>query len=143
MTIRLLYSPIYKEPTPMKPFDPTKPVKTRDGRPARIVATDARSDYPVVALVEDNHGHEVIRSFTARGQVVDYGTASHDLVNIPELTRRFINVCGGSNPTDVLTVAAYRTRELADRYAGGRQGVLEVVFDETGVVETSYHKTAA
>ena len=40
-------------------FDPTRPVQTRDGRPARIVATDRHcpgEDVSIVALVKDKTG---------------------------------------------------------------------------------------
>lgn len=40
-------------------FDPTKPCRTRDGRAVRILATDARSIQPIVALVEAYPGDEV------------------------------------------------------------------------------------
>ena len=47
----------------MKQFDldaylanPSRKVVTRDGRKARILCTDAKGDYPIVALVEENDG---------------------------------------------------------------------------------------
>jgi len=40
-------------------FDPNKPCRTRDGRAVRILATDARSICPIVALVEAFPGDEV------------------------------------------------------------------------------------
>ena len=54
----------------MKQFDleeykknPQRKVVTRDGRPVRIVFTDAKGDYPVVALAIDEDGSEyTIRS---------------------------------------------------------------------------------
>ena len=54
----------------MKQFDleeykknPPRKVVTRDGRPVRIVFTDAKGDYPVVALAIDEDGSEyTIRS---------------------------------------------------------------------------------
>ena len=36
--------------------DPSKKVVTRDGRPVRIICTDARGEYPIIALVEDHEG---------------------------------------------------------------------------------------
>ena len=45
----------------MKPFsleefkkNPSRKVVTREGYPVRIICTDAKRDYPIVALIEDN-----------------------------------------------------------------------------------------
>lgn len=54
-----------------KPFDPTKPVQTRDGRKARIICTDAASPLPIVALVTDK-GVEYPTVFTKEGRVGSY-----------------------------------------------------------------------
>ena len=49
----------------MKPFNikeyndnPSRKVVTRDGRPVRILCTNARRTYPVVALIEDKDNEE-------------------------------------------------------------------------------------
>ena len=43
--------------------NPTRKVVTRDGMPVRIICTDAKGDYPVVALAIDEDGSEyTIRS---------------------------------------------------------------------------------
>lgn len=72
-------------------FDPTKPVRTRDGTPARIIATDAKGEYPIIALVGDDE--EDPFTFTAEGR---YWTGNEesgqDLVNAPETVERFYNV---------------------------------------------------
>ena len=41
---------------------------TRDGRNARIICTDAKALYPIIALVESpNHVDEIARSYTKDG----------------------------------------------------------------------------
>ena len=41
-----------------KPFDPLKPVQTRDGRKARIICTDRKMDgFPILALIPSHSGH--------------------------------------------------------------------------------------
>jgi hypothetical protein len=32
--------------------NPTRPIVTRDGRSARIICTDAKRDFPLIALIE-------------------------------------------------------------------------------------------
>ena len=38
--------------------NPSKKVVTRSGRKARIICTDAKNDYPIVALIETPNGRE-------------------------------------------------------------------------------------
>lgn len=68
-------------------FDPTKPVQTRDGRKARILATDLRSDTgeTIVAVWMDSDGLEEVGSFHSDGAYLSDGRASgEDLLNITE-----------------------------------------------------------
>lgn len=81
-----------------KPFDPTKPVQTRDGKPARIIATNRRSQggsYPIIALITHSTGSEEIALFTEQG-LYNYGglPSSTDLINVPEKRtyERWVNV---------------------------------------------------
>jgi hypothetical protein len=68
-------------------FDPTKPVQTRDGKPARILATDLAGNAgsrPIAAAIMENYQSddwEVVRRYTSEG-VSPYG--GNDLINIPE-----------------------------------------------------------
>lgn len=71
-------------------FELTKPVKTRDGRAARIICVDRDHDeYPIVALVQDktNGGNltdgEVVQYFTATGRAFMAGPiVTGDLINL-------------------------------------------------------------
>lgn len=78
------------------PFDPTKPVRTRDGKTARIITTTRKGDeYPIVALVG---GDEEPLTFTSAGRF--YANPAerpndYDLVNVPEQTVRYLNLYQG------------------------------------------------
>lgn len=73
-------------------FDATKPVQTRDGRKARIIATDKRGVYPIVALAEDD-GEEITCVYTHEGMFWRDGTQSrNDLVNVPKKRTVYINL---------------------------------------------------
>ena len=39
--------------------NPSRNVVTRDGKPVRIICTDAKRDYPIVALIKDNDEESV------------------------------------------------------------------------------------
>ena len=67
-------------------FDPNKPVQTREGKKARIICTDAKNDFPIIALVEDGC-YETQEGFTLDGYFHRdkcYQPSQRDLVNIPE-----------------------------------------------------------
>lgn len=66
-----------------KPFDTTKPVQTRDGRKARIICTDAKGKYPLVALV-DTEENEMALNYLQNGKFFSDREHNNDLVNIPE-----------------------------------------------------------
>jgi hypothetical protein len=62
-----------------------KPVQTRSGQKARIVATDCKHNiYPVIALVERTPGREEPYSYTVDGQYIGGEESGLDLVNAPE-----------------------------------------------------------
>lgn len=114
-------------------IDFSKPVQTRDGRPARILATDLRHpDYSVVAAVSDGNNLEEIIRFTpegsfwkARGGRPEPDRA--DLVNVPRKIGReiWVNVY----PTDD-SYGAMKSKAVADQWAGGtRIACVKVVID--------------
>lgn len=87
-------------------FDPTKPVRTRDGRPARIICTDREGNgsrtggnFPVIALVKDEGSLcETILSLTKEGRLYEEGEHGGDLVNIPEHMFTNLYRCCGAGP---------------------------------------------
>lgn len=88
-------------------FDPTKPVQTRDGRKARIICTDKKGAYPIVAVVEFGLKEEFAYSYTAIGSSIN--NSCLDLVNIPERTSTWQNVykkVRGRSPTEQPSKAA-------------------------------------
>lgn len=72
---------------PMKTLDVTKPVRTRDGRKARILCSDFVSkDFPIVAAVTQDDGTEATNYYTLAGCYWRSESAcSDDLINIDEL----------------------------------------------------------
>lgn len=66
----------------MKPFDPTKPVQLRDGRPARILCTDTKGLRPILALHLIDGLVECPMKHYRNGQVGD-SQCGVDLVNVP------------------------------------------------------------
>lgn len=77
-------------------FDPNKPVQTRDGRKVRIICTDKRGLYPIVALISDGDG-ESCGTHTGDGKfsINREGDDPRDLINVPECKTLWANVYDG------------------------------------------------
>lgn len=74
-------------------FDPTKPVQTRSGKPARILATDLAGRMPLVAAVPAFYGSgEAVHRYYADGRASRYDEQPLDLVNVPVPTRHKFSV---------------------------------------------------
>ena len=113
----------------MSKFDPTKPVQTRDGRKARIIATDAVDPiYPIVALVTQKAGEERPERYTSTGRYYSDGDILRptDLVNVPEKHVRWVNVYPDRNCRTV-----YGARYGADAGASDdRIACIRIEFEE-------------
>ena len=88
----------------LKPFDiqkarEGKPVCTRDGRKARIIAFDRRLfyknvSYPILALVERSDGEDDVCGYNEKGKVLieDGAEYKDDLMMLPEKKEGWINI---------------------------------------------------
>lgn len=112
-------------------FDVTKPVRTRDGQAARIICTDRKGSYPIVAIVGNDD--DELRSFTADGKCwVRGGFSALDLVNIPEKHKGWVNINGNARCAPGMSTGGfYETREEADKWGSdGRVACVEIEFEE-------------
>lgn len=102
----------------MKTFDPTKPVQTKCGKPADIIAVDLKCDtYPIAArFIEQGGDRELVASFTKDGQCCIHSPSGNDLVNIPEK----VKVKFWVNVNQSGTVHTYKTRDAADNNVSSR-----------------------
>lgn len=109
-------------------IDLTKPVKTRDGRTARIVSTNLCGPYPIAAVVERGDGETLIIC-TSEGKIADGdGESSLDLMNVPEKHEAWINIY--HNEHECPWVCSYQTKEEADyRAAPDRISCVRVEYE--------------
>ena len=72
----------------------SKKVITRDGRNVtRFLCTDAEGDYPIVALVKNNHdSNEIAISYTKDGKFYKGSLGIYDLFFVPEKHEGWINL---------------------------------------------------
>lgn len=65
--------------------NPSRKVVTRDGRKvSRFLCTDAKSNYPIVTLVEESKDDECVLSYTTDGEWCEGRTSDNDLFFAPE-----------------------------------------------------------
>ena len=126
-----------------KPFDPTKPVQTRDGRSARIICTDRNHHkYTIVALVTNSEEEEEETAWFFTKEGVYYGDgyeSFNDLVNVPVRTSKWQNVYKAS----VYPNSRYFSKEEAIRKKApdcDPCGMLEYVFEDDELIEVIFHK---
>lgn len=93
-------------------FDPTKPVKTRDGHKARIVSDKAENHpYKYIAIITQDHGREYAATFSSEGNYDTLvGECGQDLINVPEKREMWVNVYADD-------VTSYDTKREADEIA--------------------------
>lgn len=115
----------------MKPFNleeylanPSRKVVTRDGIPAKILYTDARGEYPVIALVEHyQETLDVTFSFTKDGKWCTDGTNSNkDLFFAPEKHEGWINVFEDTIGSSCVGSRVFKSKEDAEKEAKNYSG---------------------
>lgn len=74
--------------------NPSRRVVTRDGDNVRIICTDARGDYPIIALAENPYEvRDIIHSYTKEGYFyVSENPCPFDLSFAPEKKKGWVNI---------------------------------------------------
>ena len=99
--------------------NPNRKVITRDGRSVRIICTDAKGDYPVVALVEIYNGAENVFRLEENGHFYYDTEDSRDLFFAPEKKSAWINLYK-MNSIISPGPRVYDTKEEAESAAGDK-----------------------
>lgn len=110
----------------MPKLDLNKPIETSDGKKARVICSDRKSEYwPIVALVENPGGSEAVLYVDEDGAIQGFTT---NIVNVPVRTSKYRNVYlnGGPSGKHDTVVAALRAATLHDgRRDPGHIGVMK------------------
>ena len=95
--------------------NPSKKVITRDGRNVtRFLCTDAEGDYPIVALVKNNHNsNEIALSYTKDGKFYKGSLGIYDLFFAPEKKEGWINLFRDPTDNEIYCSKVYPTKERA------------------------------
>ena len=107
----------------MKPFNleeyianPSRKVMTRKRIPVRILCTDAKGEYPIVALVK-NESKEIANNFTKDGRLYKDSKDDRDLFFAPERKEGYINLF--KQTSGLNTGFVFNTKEEAEKSAKG------------------------
>lgn len=104
--------------------NPSRKVVTREGRSARIICTDAKEGYPVVALIalEGEHGgYEKPETYTKDGRCYVGIPTDLDLFFAPEKHEGWINVYKNESGCYVLGAGILKSKEDAEDCRGRRR----------------------
>lgn len=106
----------------MKPFDielakAGHPVRTRDGKPVRIICYDriSEANRSIVGLVKEEDDRECVYFYYKHGRHFDNGLESDvDLVMAPR--ERWVNVLRHKLGDEEVAPTIYETKEIAESY---------------------------
>ena len=96
--------------------NPSKKVVTRDGRNARIICTNAKNNYPIVALIEMPNGRERQPFGYKKDGTITDEKLSCDLFFAPEKHEGWLNIYRGESGF-YLRGNPYKSKEEADEVA--------------------------
>ena len=118
----------------MKPFsleeylkNQKRKVVTRNGRSARIICTDAKGNYPIVALIEEG-GYDNALSYTKDGKLYVGETNDYDLFFAPEKHEGWVNVYRDFD--DVMCGSVFATEEDAKCKAKTAIATVKIEWEE-------------
>ena len=99
--------------------NPTRNIVTRDGRAkARIICTDAKSEYPIIVLLSYSENSEGCEAYTEDGRFSIDGESNSDLFFAPEKKEGWVNVYKIADTDQLEASCIFRTKEEAEFYRG-------------------------
>ena len=88
-------------------------IVTRNGRSVKIVCTDAKNEFPIVALVT-NDDKEVLMDYNNNGKVSPDEMTDLDLFFAPTKREGWINIFKNNNGT-YTSISIYQTKNEAEK----------------------------
>lgn len=99
--------------------NPSLRVVTRDGRNVRIICTDARREYPIIALLEEGDDTDSIESYMPDGTYLQDKTHNLDLFFAPEKKEGFVNLYRTADGDERLGCFRHTEEEARKEASGG------------------------
>jgi hypothetical protein len=126
----------------MTDFDPTKPVRQRNGAEARILCVDSRataygSPAPILAEAKNLDGSWIVQLYRANGESVK--AIDDGLVNIPERVSWFVPGTPKIAERPFSTVRPFSKEEAVGYSVNG--SFIELIFEGDEFIEAKYHRS--
>ena len=100
--------------------NPNRKVVAENGRSARIICTDAKGRFPVIALVFDvENDYEDIYFYTPDGECSDISDGSMNLFFAPENIDGWVNIYKQSEDYIRTGAVVFKTKEEAMKHING------------------------
>ena len=111
--------------------NPSRKVVTRDGKAVKILYTDARRDYSIIALVEREVGKDFLFSFLPDGTMYGNRESINDLFFSDEQSSKtkregFVNIYNRDNRY-ISGVTIHQTEEDAKRFIFPNSGYITTI----------------
>ena len=107
--------------------NPSKKVVTKEGKKVRIICTDARGSYPVVALIEESYYDNAL-SYTEDGKLYNGESNVYDLFFAPEKHEGWVNVYRDFD--DMMCGSVFATEEDAKCNAKTAIATVRIEWEE-------------
>ena len=106
----------------MKPFNleeylanPTRKIVTREGKPARIICTDAKFEkYQVLALITKKDGQEMLATLDTSGKFRSGYNSHLDLFFAPEKHEGWVNIYLDADNSSYVGTYIYKSKEESE-----------------------------
>ena len=109
--------------------NPTRQIITRDCKPARIICTNVKGKYPIIALVDEGNDVEYAYKYTKDGLYASSTTNSRDLFFVSEKKKCWVNVYMEKDGTHTRVGAVYNSKEEALEHMSIHEYIGTVSFD--------------
>lgn len=106
--------------------NPNKKIVTRDGNSVRILCTDAKGNFPIIALVEIHNDAELVIRLRENGRFYNDTEDYRDLFFAPEKNSGWINLYK-INSTISPGPRAYNTKEDAESVIGDKSYYISTI----------------
>ena len=110
--------------------NPSQKVVTRDGKPVRILCTDAKGDYPIVGLIYYHDEREIPENYTENGSYyIDNDESSSDLFFEPIKKEGWVNIY--KDNINRAVGAVYTNKEEAEKNRNAcHVATIKITWDE-------------
>ena len=99
--------------------NPNRKLVTRDGKAtARIICTNCKSEYPIIALLSYSENSEVCEAYTEDGRFSIDGEGNSDLFFATEKKEGWVNVYKIADTDEREASYIFKTKDEAEFYRG-------------------------